>query len=114
MIIDKWKNIRDAFNKSLKKTTGDSAKRKYLYHDNLLFMLSIFQLDDTESSLAEDTFLITDDGTSEEIQTEGGELPEEPRNDKVMENQGINQRKKNAKTLADTDVDRALIKALQA
>ncbi|KAG5864368.1 hypothetical protein JTB14_026255 [Gonioctena quinquepunctata] len=72
MIIEKWKNIRDAFNTFLKKTTGDSSKNKYLYHDNLLFMLSISQRDNTKSSLAEDTSLVTeDDGASEKTQTEG-------------------------------------------
>lgn len=114
MIIEKWKNIRDASNKSLKKITGDPAKKKYLYHDNLLFMLSIFQKDNTQSSLTEDYSLVTeDDSASEETQTEDGVLSEEQRNDKAMEGQGIKQRKKKAKTMADTEIDRALIKALE-
>ncbi|KAJ8914940.1 hypothetical protein NQ315_002463, partial [Exocentrus adspersus] len=71
-----------------------------------------FSKDNTESSLAEDTSLVTeDDVASEEIQTEG-EFSEEKRNDKIMKGQEIKQRKKKAKTMSDTEVDRALIKAL--
>lgn len=75
-------------------------------------MLSIVQKDNSELSLAEGTSLDTEDGgASEEIESE--EHSEEPTKEKVMEGQVIKQRKKKAKTLADTDIDIALIKALE-
>jgi hypothetical protein len=53
LITAKWQNIRDSFVKSLKKKSGQSANKKYLYHDNLLFLLKIVQKDDTQSSIDE-------------------------------------------------------------
>ncbi|KAJ8910736.1 hypothetical protein NQ315_010987, partial [Exocentrus adspersus] len=53
IIIDKWRNIRDAFSKSLKKRSGQAAAKKYLYHDQLQFVLKILEKDTTCSSLTE-------------------------------------------------------------
>ncbi|KAK9688508.1 BESS motif [Popillia japonica] len=50
-ITGKWQNIHDSFVKSLKKKSGQAAKKKYLYHDNLTFLLKVVQSDDTESSI---------------------------------------------------------------
>ncbi|KAK9730650.1 BESS motif [Popillia japonica] len=50
-ITGKWQNIRDSFVKSLKKKSGQAAKKKYLYDDNLTFLLKVVQSDDTESSI---------------------------------------------------------------
>ncbi|CAG9764633.1 unnamed protein product [Ceutorhynchus assimilis] len=49
-VVEKWKNIRDAFSKSLKKKTGDKYKKKYLYHEQLLFLLAILEKAETEES----------------------------------------------------------------
>ncbi|CAG5119798.1 unnamed protein product [Candidula unifasciata] len=47
-ITGKWQNIRDSFVKSLKKKSGQATKKKYLYHDNLTFLLKVVHSDDTE------------------------------------------------------------------
>lgn len=51
IITGKWQNIRDSFIKSLKKRSGEARKKKYLYHDNLTFLLKVVQSDETQSSL---------------------------------------------------------------
>ncbi|XP_017771316.1 PREDICTED: uncharacterized protein LOC108558794 [Nicrophorus vespilloides] len=43
-INEKWKNIRDAFIRSLKK----KSNKKYLYSDNLQFLLKVLDKDDTK------------------------------------------------------------------
>ncbi|KAK9712509.1 hypothetical protein QE152_g24847 [Popillia japonica] len=48
-ISTKWQNVRDAFVRPLKKKSG---QRKYLYHDQLLFLLKIVNKDQTESSIS--------------------------------------------------------------
>jgi hypothetical protein len=72
LITAKWQNIRDSFVKSLKKKSGQSANKKYLYQDNLLFLLKIVQKDDTQSSIDE----------SQDV----NELPEEEAETPVDEN----------------------------
>lgn len=51
VITGKWQNIRDSFTKSLRKKSGDGRKTKYLYHDNLTFLLKVVQPYETQSSL---------------------------------------------------------------
>lgn len=41
--------------KFLKKKFGQSTSKKYLYHDNLIFLLKVVQSDDTDSSI-DDTY----------------------------------------------------------
>ncbi|CAH1984152.1 unnamed protein product [Acanthoscelides obtectus] len=50
-IRGKWQNIRDSFVKSLKKKSGQATTKKYMYHDNLTFLLKVVQSDDTQSSI---------------------------------------------------------------
>ncbi|KAG5887825.1 hypothetical protein JTB14_022683 [Gonioctena quinquepunctata] len=40
-VMDKWRNVRDAFRKSLRKSIDETQKRKYIYHDNLQFLLTV-------------------------------------------------------------------------
>lgn len=40
-ITTKWQNIRDAFVRSLKKKSGQAVQRKYVYHDQLQFLLKV-------------------------------------------------------------------------
>lgn len=70
IITAKWQNIRDSFVKSLKKKTGEARKKKYIYHDNLTFLLKVVQSDDTQSSLDDSQYdeqsQITESQTEEE------------------------------------------------
>lgn len=59
MIITKWQHIRDAFVRSLKKSSGQWFVEKYIYSENLKFILKVIQKDDTETSINE-TELSTD------------------------------------------------------
>lgn len=49
--MSKWSNIRDTFIKSLKTKSGQGAKRKYIYSDNLQFLLKTVTPDETDSSI---------------------------------------------------------------
>ncbi|KAF5284555.1 hypothetical protein FQR65_LT02381 [Abscondita terminalis] len=64
VITGKWQNIRDSFVKSLKKKSGQATKKKYLYHENMQFLLKVVQSDETESSLE-------DSQREEEVDGEG-------------------------------------------
>lgn len=49
--MNKWSNIRDTFIKSLKTKSGQAAKKKYIYSDNLQFLLKTVTPDETDSSI---------------------------------------------------------------
>ncbi|CAH2003415.1 unnamed protein product [Acanthoscelides obtectus] len=49
-VMIKWSNIRDIFIKSLKTKSGQAAK-KYIYSDNLQFLLKTATPDETDSSI---------------------------------------------------------------
>ncbi|CAH1969511.1 unnamed protein product [Acanthoscelides obtectus] len=53
-ITTKWQNIRDAFVRSLKKKSGQGAQRKYVYHDQLQFLLQVMNKDETISSISDE------------------------------------------------------------
>ncbi|CAH2003149.1 unnamed protein product [Acanthoscelides obtectus] len=50
-VMNKWSNIRDTFTKSLKTKSGQAAKKKYIYSDNLQFLLKTVTPDETDSSI---------------------------------------------------------------
>lgn len=50
-VMSKWSNIRDTFIKSLKTKSGQAAKKKYVYSDNLQFLLKTVTPDETDSSI---------------------------------------------------------------
>lgn len=52
-ITTKWQNIRDAFVRSLKKKSGQAVQRKYVYHDQLQFLLKVLNKDETISSISD-------------------------------------------------------------
>lgn len=47
----KWHNIYDAFIKSLKKKSSQSVSKKYLYYNDLTFLLKVVQSDHMYSSI---------------------------------------------------------------
>lgn len=49
--MSKWANIRDTFMKSLKTKSGQGAKKKYIYSDNLQFLLKTVTPAETDSSI---------------------------------------------------------------
>lgn len=49
--MSKWTNIRDTFIKTLKTKSGQPAKKKYIYSDNLQFLLKTVTPDETDSSM---------------------------------------------------------------
>jgi hypothetical protein len=48
---DKWKNIRDAIFRSLRKKSGQAKTKNYLYAHFLQFLLKVTEKDETESSI---------------------------------------------------------------
>lgn len=48
--MKRWGTIRDGYMRSLRTTTGQGAKKKYMYSDYLSFLLKIAQKDDTVSN----------------------------------------------------------------
>ena len=54
--MNKWTNIRDAFSRSLKVTTGQGAKKSYIYAEHLKFLLKIHEKDNTESNYKQNTW----------------------------------------------------------
>ncbi|KAF5277504.1 hypothetical protein FQR65_LT03842 [Abscondita terminalis] len=67
VITTKWQNLRDAFVRSLKKKSGQGVQRKYLYHDQLQFLLKIVSKDETVSSIPETAF---DNDSTEDYQND--------------------------------------------
>lgn len=55
-VIAKWRNIKDAFARTIKQKSGQAAKKKYLYHDKLKYLLKNVQKYDNESTIAEIKF----------------------------------------------------------
>ncbi|CAG4932934.1 unnamed protein product [Parnassius apollo] len=51
-IYDNWTRIRDCFKLSLKTTSGQSTKKKYMYSEMLQFLLKNMTPDETESSIS--------------------------------------------------------------
>ena len=106
---DKWRNIRDAFSRSLKKQTGESAKKKYLYHDNLLFLLVILEKEETVSSY-------NDDSQQEENNIEDENIPQEIGNTEKEQMQAKRKEylpKSTCRKRKIDEVDKALIEALE-
>lgn len=102
-MVEKWKNIRYAFSKSLKKTTGDKYKKKYLYHEHLLFLLAILQKAETEESFH----------SNAEEGSEIGEDSSQMHSDKGDDNiQKVKQPTLKKRKGMD-DVEKAIIKALE-
>lgn len=54
-MVEKWRNIRDAYNRTLKSKPGEEPKRKYVYHNYLLFLYPTVKKERILSSFAEDT-----------------------------------------------------------
>ena len=109
-IKNRWVNIRDAFVRSLKGKSGQAAKKSYIYHDHLMFLLATQEPSQTESStiLDENTdvndSLITEsqksgslDGAISEEKTINKERKRPRRNNKELtyiENEIINELKR--------------------
>lgn len=66
----KWQNIRDAFVRSLRKKSGQAATVKYIFHDNLQFLLKVVTKDATESSLRESQPNDVGDSTQQDMPRE--------------------------------------------
>lgn len=108
MVIDKWRNVRDAFSKSLKKRSGQATTKKYLYQDNLQFLLKIFEKDETISSLGAEK----GEGTQDEVEDEN--IGNEQRGEPVLGSRVRSSPKTKKRRTPDNDeVDKALIRALQ-
>lgn len=90
--------------KSLKKKSGQATSKKYVYSDNLQFLLKIVQKYDTVSSI-EETQLPVDSDEEEQIDTE--QLIEPL---KRADNKKSNNPRKKARL--QQDIDREILKAL--
>lgn len=55
LIINKWNNIRDAFIRSLNVKSGQAAKKPYVYHENLKFLLKFAKKAETDANIVEET-----------------------------------------------------------
>lgn len=107
-IQDKWKHLRDAFSLSLKKRSGDKQTKKYLYADNLQFLLKIFQKDVTESSISDHAQSPeSDDETSSTISSAPGPS-------QAMAGSSVSRPRKRQKPVAMDETDKAIIAALEA
>lgn len=111
MITTKWQNIRDAFIRSLKNRSGQGYTKKYIYSDQLKFLLKIVQKDDTESSINEsELFKKVDDiekNIENDIESLSNEIMQSPEHSKSTI-------KKNKRQLLDDALDREILKSLKA
>lgn len=71
--MNKWTNTRDAFMRSLKTKSGQAAKRKYVYHDHLLFLLVLQEPSETQSS----SMLVLDEDNEMPNETQEGKSVDE-------------------------------------
>lgn len=55
LITNKWNNIRDAFIRSLNVKSGQAARKPYVYHENLKFLLKFTQKAETDGNVVEET-----------------------------------------------------------
>ncbi|CAH1998878.1 unnamed protein product [Acanthoscelides obtectus] len=76
-VVKRWVNIRDAFNKFLKKEksfkksgSGTSTLSKYIYAEQLKFLTKIFTHRSTEDSLSANPVQATSDADVSETETE--------------------------------------------
>ncbi|KAJ8958780.1 hypothetical protein NQ314_006356, partial [Rhamnusium bicolor] len=97
-------HIRDAFALSLKKKIGDNRTKKYIYFDQLQFLMKIFEKDDTASS-------ICDDGENEESGDE--ETSQAMRSDLATRPTSSRSRKR-TNTSTNDATDMAILKDLEA
>ena len=94
--------------KSLKKKSGQATSKKYLYHDNLQFLLKVVQKDDTDSSIQESQQIVDpEDGEDMGIEEEAWDGA----TCSATEQQSRNPRKR--RRLQD-DVDREILQALSS
>lgn len=103
LITSKWNNLRDAFVRSLKQKSGQGSKKKYIYYENLQFLMKIVEKDKTESSIRatehDEIEGSSDNETDTQIQLQTRE-------------EQVNQPKKKAKTTKPDRLETDIIKAL--
>ncbi|KAF5276966.1 hypothetical protein FQR65_LT16114 [Abscondita terminalis] len=99
VIHDKWKHIRDAFANSRKKRSGDKRTKKYIYFEQMQFLLKVLEKDDTESSISENTT------EKEQVSDEAAVSEQTPRDSCAP---------KRRKVTSIDERDKAILKALEA
>jgi len=63
-------NVRNSFIKSSKKKSGQATSKKYIYHDNIKFLMKILQKDDTVSSMEYSQLIYGEDEKQAETDVE--------------------------------------------
>ncbi|KAJ8920494.1 hypothetical protein NQ315_005363 [Exocentrus adspersus] len=75
LICIKWQNIRDSFVKSLKRRSYHPVSRKYIYHDNLEFLIRVIQPENIETSVQQSSNVEDEDQIKTDEESELDNVP---------------------------------------